>query len=94
MKVLHEDVMLGISHDPCSPLQMLEFSRLRQEERLGDIPSAPVFHPTLEQWADPILYIQQLHQVAAQYGELHGNGSDLDGQHCHSRHTVDSVFCL
>jgi hypothetical protein len=45
--------------------------RERQSGWIADVGEAPTFHPTREEFADPLEYIASIQAVAAKYGSPH-----------------------
>lgn len=48
--------------------QALENSQALQKREFIDVPMAPIFHPTLEEFADPIKYIASIRDRASKHG--------------------------
>jgi len=48
--------------------QAIKVSRWETKRSAYDIPHAPIFYPTIEEFQDPILYISKIHDQVAPYG--------------------------
>ena len=58
--LLFTTLLIYCSHSPVS---------MQRAMRLGlELPEAPVFHPTMAEFADPIAYIRSIRSVAEQFG--------------------------